>query len=120
MESFLDPLHPKENIVQIIRVAEFIDTKAGDFPLVSGMPSGIAQGLLWQYSNHDFIVYFDSLQREVPTSNELKKGSPSCLRMRGLDEAFEFIRSVEQVRQKTVYPRVLLGIMPGTVSSKAS
>lgn len=95
-------------------LASFIDTKAGDYPLVSGMPADVAQGVLWQYSNHDFIVHYDSSRRKFPTPAQLEKGSPSNIRLVSLEEALEFIQLTESIRQNTVYPNVLFGRMPTT------
>lgn len=108
------PQHEDDIRHQAQRLAEFIDTKAGGHPLVSGMPEEVATGILWQYSNHDFIVYACARAKKFPTPSQLRKGSPSSIFLSSFEEAFEFIRLTECIRQRTEYPHVLFGRMPGT------
>lgn len=96
------------------RFAIFIDSRAGDCPLVSALPSEVASAVLWQYGNHDFVIYYEKTQRKFPALRLLQKGSPSEISLLSLEEALEFVRLTESIRQKTVYPHIALGRMPGT------
>jgi len=96
------------------RFANFIDSRAGDYPLVSALPSDVGLAVLWQYCNHDFVIYFETTKRKFPSVKHLQKGSPSEISLLSLEEAIEFVRLTESIRQKTLYPHVALGRMLGT------
>lgn len=119
MQNFLPPQDADFMCTHAKLLAAFIDTKSGGHPLVSGMPEWLAVGVLWQYSNHDFIVYTDSADRKFPTSAQLDQGSPSSILLSSFEEALEFIRLTESIRQRTEYPHILFGQMPGTVFREA-
>lgn len=105
----------KELLSQARALANFIDSKAGGYPLINGVPDCVGRGVLWQYGNHDFLVYYDGApQRLFPTTAQLEKNSPSRIYLISLEETLEFIRLTEAIRQKTIYPYMHLGRMPRT------
>lgn len=114
MEKNNEGLFPAPLLSYAQLLANFIDSKAGDYPLISVLPSNLDAGILWQYSSHDFILYYGKAQRKFPCLAQLQRGSPSEISLLSLEEALELVRLTETVRQKTVYPHIALGRMPGT------
>lgn len=114
MEKNNEGLFPASLLSYAQLLANFIDSKAGDYPLISVLPSSLGAGILWQYSSHDFILYYEKAQRRFPSLMQLHKGSPSEISLLSLEDALELVRLTETVRQKTVCPHIALGRMPGT------
>lgn len=95
-------------------LANYVDEIAGGYPLVSGLPGKIADGLLWQYGAHYFVIIIRKEGCKFPSADELKKGSPSEIELHDLDSALEFIRLTESIRQNSPFPYIMLGRMPST------
>jgi hypothetical protein len=116
----IDDLSDDNALLQQARMlANFIDSKAGGYPLINGIPDAVGRGVLWQYGDYDFLVYYGGSQRKFPTQSQLKKSSPGNLYFLNLEEALEFIRITEAIRQKTIYPYIQLGRMPRTTFMQA-
>ena len=90
-------------------IATFIDAIAGDFPLISGMPSFMSNGVLWQYDKHDFVIRIGNEHRKFPTQEQIGEGAPSDIFLIDLEDALEFIRITESIRQKTSFPLIKFG-----------
>lgn len=94
--------------------ASCIDGIGGGYPLVSGMPECVANGVLWQYEKHYFIIHCDSESRRYSIELDLTKNSPTELFLKNLEEALEFIRLTESLRQRTDFPLIVFGRMHST------
>lgn len=94
------------------KVVKHLDSyDAGDL-LLSCVEVDERSCLLCQYKRNDFILELDA---KYPGGFDCELKGECRITFKSIVEAFDFINLVETKRQKTSYPTIVLGKMPGTV-----
>jgi hypothetical protein len=92
-------------------LAEYIDKKTGDFPLVD-FATAEEKFLTWEYANSSIRIRFGGRVKLpwrriiAPSTTFIDITLPSA------DEAFRLIKMTEAIRQGTGHPYIILGKMP--------
>lgn len=107
MENFCSKIN-----VFVEKLAQHLDSYDSGELFLSAIKIDEVSCLLCQYKRDDFILDFDAT---YSGSSDCDLGGESRITFQSIADALDFIMLVESKRQKSAYPAIVLGKMPGTV-----